>query len=86
MNIQISAKEITDVPSYLAEGKARRDALMGSRNGAVNVAERKMLHDRISELADRLAEMKATNRSLREQLDEKIVSAIFSSCTWMRFD
>jgi len=71
MNIQIATKEITDVPSYLAEAKARREALMGSRKAAVNVAERKMLHDRISELADRLTEMKATNRSLREQLDEK---------------
>lgn len=71
MNIQISAKPVEDVSAYLAEGKARREALMGGGRNVVNALERKKLHEEISRLLARIAALKAEKRAMRERLDEK---------------
>lgn len=51
MNIQVKAKPVEDVAAYLAEGKARREALMGGGRNFVNAVERKKLHEEIARLS-----------------------------------
>lgn len=71
MNIQIEAKNITDVSSYLAEGKARRDYLMGGGRNFINVAERKKLYSELARLSEQVIALKTENRAMRERLDDK---------------
>lgn len=71
MSIQITAKPVTDVQAYLAEGKARREALMGGGRNFVNAIERKKLHDEIARLSEAVTSLKAENREMRARMGEK---------------
>lgn len=71
MNIQVSAKIITNTADYIAEAEERRRALMGGERKVVNIAERKKLHDEIAKLADQVVALKVELRAKEAAIDEK---------------
>lgn len=55
----------------ITAGHARRQALMGGRQQPINIAERKSLGDEIDRLNKAVLALRAENRELKKQLDEK---------------